>query len=56
MNNEADSLDQAEEEILTFSVRDEAIEAAANARSGGAFSHPSVDFCQPSCGYGPGCN
>ena len=30
MNNPADTFDQADEEILTYTVSDEALEAAAN--------------------------
>jgi hypothetical protein len=43
MNDETTNLDQADEEILTCTVSDEALEAAAG--EGGGVCAPSVDWC-----------
>jgi hypothetical protein len=44
MNNQTDHLDHADEEILTFTVSDEALEAAAGAEAGVALSGFTCHF------------
>jgi hypothetical protein len=47
MNDQANALDQADEEILTYTVSDEALEAAAGTERG-APSYPT-SFCGGFC-------
>jgi len=49
-NNTIAGLDQADEEILTYTVTDEALEAAADTDSGATLS-----FTMNYHGYGPPC-
>ena len=48
MNDDTTNLDQAEEDILTYTVSDEALEAAANAGTPLRISTPNTMWC-PLC-------
>jgi hypothetical protein len=54
MNDDTTDLDQAEEDILTYSVSDEALEAAAGMMWGGAMSSAATAAC-PGCGSANPC-
>ena len=43
------ALDQADEEILTYTVSDEALEAAAGPERGGLLVTGTIRFCGPLC-------
>ena len=48
MNEQADTLDQTDQEILTSTVSDEALEAAGGALAGGRPTAPSfTGWCLP---------
>jgi hypothetical protein len=50
MNEQTDDLDQADEEILTYTVSDEALEAAANTERGAPTFIWAVTLpCWPGC-------
>jgi hypothetical protein len=48
----SDNLDQTDEDILTYTVSDEALEAAAGF---GAGDEPSLGSCDYTCLWGPAC-
>ena len=50
MDQQTDTdLDQADEEILTSTVSDEALEAAAGTERGGLAATGTIKFCGPLC-------
>jgi len=47
MNDETTNLDQADEDILTYTVSDEALEAAAGIERGAAVTHAASYYIDP---------